>query len=104
MNTMPRLVGQEAEYPAPGPDMEPPSDEDLYDVDVNPDVDDPDVADDSSAPPFTGEDVEDIGDERRPHLACKLAVEELGRFAPAAALGALGEVLSKPIHAALEGI
>ena len=64
-----RLLSQETEHPAQGPDMEPPSDEDLYDVDVDPDIDNPDVADDTGAPPFTGEDVEDVDDRRRrgPH-------------------------------------
>lgn len=62
-NAIRRLTGQEADYPLPGPDMEPPADEDMYDVDV--DGVDPDVADDSGLPPFTGEDMEDFDDPRK---------------------------------------
>ena len=65
-NAIRRLMGQEADQPLPGPDMEPPG-EDMYDVDD--DGVDPAVADDSGLPPFTGEDMEDFDDPRKrgPH-------------------------------------
>jgi hypothetical protein len=61
--TMPGLAGQEADNPTPAPDIKPPPAEEIYDMEI--DIDDADVADDSDVPPFTGEDVEDVGDRRR---------------------------------------
>jgi hypothetical protein len=59
----PIVEGQEPQPPWNAPDMDPLPDTRHEDV---PEHDMDDVADDSGVPPFTGEDVEDVG--RRPSL------------------------------------
>jgi hypothetical protein len=63
-HVVPPLAGQEMDNPAPGPDMDPPPDDDLYEIDA----DDRASADDDGLPPFTGEDLEDADDHRDDRL------------------------------------